>query len=326
MPQANTIDLEAFEASKSNLDLISDRRAGDYYYPPPSSLSKHHDRSRERTYSAPTRPLFHGGGTQHQSGKRSEDDDVDSDPVERMRKNLERSTFLLSSLKVSLGPKPEEIQVLPPRPGSSSSVSSTSSANSRYGVASPESVARHHSEPQKHSSSYYESHPPPAPPQPTSCSRHPSHTHPQSLAQDHTQAPSNPKSKPPRSRLVAPGMDRSDSNATAFSIAVSTYSRGDAQPRGSRERVPPAHEPRREHRNRRREIFEPTPKIVSRPFPPEYLPYPSPPPNLPPPPKRGHGRSVSVSHAPLPRDPQPAMGSGRKRVPDVGMRRVRFDF
>jgi hypothetical protein len=213
-------------------------------------------------------------------------------------------------------------------------------------------------------------------------------------------------------------MDRSDSNATAFSIAVSTYSRGDAQPEdhgsefhqlmnhgrlhnpsrggmhsmlrrqavmssafappptsssrdgrrpkdtrerdmgretekekpGGRERKQsqpnrnptpttyptppnPQHHPTfshqdhdREHRNRRREIFEPTPKIVSRPFPPEYLPYPSPPPNLPPPPKRGHGRSVSVSHAPLPRDPQPAMGSGRKRVPDVGMRRVRFDF
>ncbi|KAJ2914915.1 hypothetical protein MD484_g5476, partial [Candolleomyces efflorescens] len=99
MPQANSIPFET-----ANLDLISDRprKVPEYRFP---------SRERERTYSLPNRPE---AISFNRSNSQSDEDESDSDPLTRMRVNLERSTFLLSRLKVGLSSKPEAIEILPP--------------------------------------------------------------------------------------------------------------------------------------------------------------------------------------------------------------------
>ncbi|RXW16365.1 hypothetical protein EST38_g9489 [Candolleomyces aberdarensis] len=104
MPQANSIPFET-----ANLDLISDRprKVSEYRLPA---------RERERTYSLPNRPE---NISFTRSNSQSDEDESDSDPLARMRVNLERTTFLLSRLKVGLNSKPEVIEIKPPASDSS---------------------------------------------------------------------------------------------------------------------------------------------------------------------------------------------------------------
>ncbi|KAF5332692.1 hypothetical protein D9611_005456 [Ephemerocybe angulata] len=125
MPQAYTMPVDV-----PNLDFISGRQRFDSYGSYGSSSYR-----RERTYSLPTRPLSPGQGESARERQRKVGD-PDDDPLARMRSNLERTTFLLSKMRVTdLGPEPEEIRILPPK-----------------------EISRHHSEPTTHSKSYSQSH------------------------------------------------------------------------------------------------------------------------------------------------------------------------
>ncbi|KAF6742497.1 hypothetical protein DFP72DRAFT_938051 [Ephemerocybe angulata] len=125
MPQAHTVPVDV-----PNLDFISGRQRFDSYGSYGSSSYK-----RERTYSLPTRPVSPGRRESTRERQRK-DGDPDDDPLARMRSNLERTTFLLSKMRVTdLGPEPEEIRILPPK-----------------------EISRHHSEPTTHSKSYSQSH------------------------------------------------------------------------------------------------------------------------------------------------------------------------
>lgn len=130
MPQAYTMPVDV-----PNLDFISGRQRFGAY--PQNSYGSYGSSSyrRERTYSLPTRPLSPGQGESARERQRKVGD-PDDDPLARMRSNLERTTFLLSKMRVTdLGPEPEEIRILPPK-----------------------EISRHHSEPTTHSKSYSQSH------------------------------------------------------------------------------------------------------------------------------------------------------------------------
>lgn len=137
MPQAHAVFIEK---QPFYWDLISDRQ------PKARTGGYHGGYARDRTHSLPTNPhaiIVRDGERGDQRGQPRRRQGDEADPLTRMRSNLERTTFLLSKMRMELSKEPEEIIVLPPK-----------------------TISRHHSEPtRQHSPTSLEhsSHPPPKP-------------------------------------------------------------------------------------------------------------------------------------------------------------------